>query len=100
MQHYRPEGFPLITFYAVFLVFCFALATLSGLLFRRMFGQRELAGLYLKNSFRQALWLSLLATISLVLLSLRLFSWINSILLVLTFVFLESYLISKNGIKS
>lgn len=82
-----------------FFVFCllFCVFTVLAFYLRRMFGQRELQNLYLRLSAREGLWLTIIFVGSLFLLSHKFFSWLNAVLLVLIFVFLESYLLSKNN---
>jgi len=81
-------------FYVLILVFFLSVFSLIGFYLRKTFGRREHSAHYLKLSIRQGLWLSLIFVASLTLSRLNLFSLINAGLLVLTFVFLESYLLS------
>jgi len=87
----------ILLFYFVFGVLVFCLGVLAGFFLRRSFGQRELLNHYLALSARQGLWFAILLAVSLFLLSIGLFSWISGGLLVLTLVFLESYLLTKSN---
>ena len=87
----------ILLFYFLFAVFIFSTANLIGFLLRRRFGQRELLNQYLRQSARQGLWFTILLALSLLLLSQTLFSWVSGGLLLLTLVFLESYLLTKNN---
>ncbi len=73
----------------------FASTTLSGFYLRRLFGQREFLNLYVASASRQGLWFAMILVVSLVLLHQGLFSWLNAIFLILTFIFFESYLLSR-----
>lgn len=86
----------ILLFYLGTFGLCLSVFTLAGFYLRRLFGSRELAEKYLSLSSRQALWFSLIVLISLLLSSYQLFSWTNAVFLLLVFVFLESYIISKN----
>lgn len=85
----------IMLFYALAAILMFCLATLAGFYIRRLFGQYEFSNRYYLQASRQGIWFSLLLTVSLFLLSNNLFSWMNAGFLVLTLVFLESYLITK-----
>jgi len=87
----------IILFYVTLALGGFSTATLLGFQLRKLFGQRELLNTYIAQASRQGLWLSLILVIALVLVRQNLFSWINALLLVLTFVFFESYLLTKNN---
>src|SRR3989344_5241465 len=80
-------------FYLVILFLCMSFFTLGGFYLRQFLGQREHAQRYLALSSRQALWLSVILVVSLLLSSHELFSWINAVFLLLVFIFLESYLL-------
>jgi len=82
-------------FYLAILLLGMSFFTLGGFYLRRLLGQREHSAHYLVLSSRQALWLSLILIISLLLSSHELFSWVNAIFLALVFIFLESYLLTK-----
>jgi len=84
----------LFYFLAAGLVFC--LGSLAAFYLHRFFGQREFQNLYLKVSLREGVWLALILTLSLYLVRHSLFSWINAGLLLFTFIFFESYLLTKN----
>jgi hypothetical protein len=83
-------------FYAIAAVFVFSTATLIGFYLRKRWGQRELLNAYAATASRQAVWLSTILIVALILSHLNLFSWVNAVLLVLTFVFFESYLLTRN----
>ncbi|HEX9504332.1 MAG TPA: hypothetical protein VF974_08530 [Patescibacteria group bacterium] len=83
-------------FYFLILLSGFAAATLTGFYIRRLIGQRELLNDYIGQATRQGFWLALILVISLILSHHGLFSWINAGLLVLTFIFFEFYLLTKN----
>ncbi len=87
----------IVLFYFIVAFGGFAAATLLGFQIRKLFGQREFSKNYFTQASRQGLWLSLILVISLILLRYNLFSLINAGLLVLTFVFFESYLLTKNN---
>ena len=86
----------ILLFYFLLSGLTFCLATLVGFYVRKVFGQREMLNHYFRIAARQAGWFILLLAISLFLLSRGWFSWINATLLILTLVFLESYLITKS----
>jgi hypothetical protein len=84
-----------LLFYLDFGVFTFMLFILIGYSIRKKFGQRELQIIHFRTSLRQALWFSLLITVSLFLFSNNLFSIVNTILLIIVLIFLESFFISR-----
>ena len=86
----------ILLFYAVSAGLTFSLAALIGFYVRKMFGRRELINYYYMLSVRQAVWFVILVCASLFLLNQKLFTWVNAGLLVLTLVFLEAYLLTKN----
>ncbi|OGE87625.1 MAG: hypothetical protein A3J07_02820 [Candidatus Doudnabacteria bacterium RIFCSPLOWO2_02_FULL_49_13] len=92
-----PGAWTILLFYLVLACFCLSTLTLVNFYIRRLLGQREFQHLYFATALRQSLWLSLIVIFSLLLSSHGLFSWINTSFLILVFVFLESYLITKNG---
>ena len=95
-----PDRFANIAwFYLAILTLSMSFFTLGGFYLRRMFGQREHSSRYLTLSSRQALWLSVILVVSLLLSSHQLFSWVNAAFLALVFIFLESYLLAKNPNK-
>ena len=81
----------LMFFYLLAGMAIFSLGTIFIFSMRRRFGQRELAGNYLSTSSRQGLWLAIILIISLFLLHRNLFNWTSALLLILTFIFFESY---------
>ena len=94
---YPPEQINyLLLFYFLVALIGFALFTLIGFYLRKLFGQRELLNTYIGSAVRQGIWLALILVTALLLVHLNLFSWINATLLVMTFVFFESYLLTKN----
>lgn len=82
-------------FYADFAVFAFMLSTLAGFSLRKRLGQREFVTRHFTVSVRQAFWFTTLITFSLFLLSNDLLSWLNTSLLVVALVFLESFFLSR-----
>lgn len=80
-----------VLFYLTLSIFAVSLATFTGFKIRDIFGQKEKAGYYFLISLRQALWFSILIISSLILQSFGLFNFLNAIILVLAFTFLESY---------
>jgi hypothetical protein len=86
----------IVVFYILTASMGFAITTLVGFHLRKLFGQRELLNNYIATAARQGIWLSLILIISLILVHLGWFSWLNAAFLVLAFVFFESYLITKN----
>ncbi len=82
--------------YLVVALIGFAAATLGGFYIRKLFGQREFLNNYIGQASRQGIWLSIILVVSLVLTHQGLFTWINAALLVLTFIFFESYLLTKD----
>lgn len=90
----------IVLFYILFAAFTFFFTSLAGYFLRKSWGQREKLHHYLSQASRQGLWFTLLLTLSLFLLSQGLFSWLSGGLLILTLVFLESYLLTKNERKS
>ena len=90
----------ILLFYVVSAGLTFSLTTLIGFYLRKMFGRRELISNYYSLSARQAIWFMVLVCASLFLLNQKLFTWINAGLLVLTLVFLEAYLLTKNDRQS
>lgn len=89
----------IVLFYVLFAALVFASTSLAGFYLRKNLGQRELLNHYMSLSLRQGLWFTMLLSLSMFLLSSGLFSWISGGLLVLTLVFLESYLLTKNDGK-
>jgi len=87
----------ILLFYLLIGLTAFAAATLINFFIRRVFGQREFLNSYIVAASREGIWLSLVLVISLILAHNNLFSWVNAALLVLTFVFFESYLLNKNN---
>jgi hypothetical protein len=85
-----------ILFYLLVGLCGFAAATLIGFYLRRVFGQREFLNNYIVEASRQGVWLALIVIISLFLSHSGLFTWLNAGLLVFTFIFFESYLLTKN----
>jgi hypothetical protein len=86
-------------FYLIFGSFVFCVSTLLGLYLRRAWGQREFLNQYFATAMRQGLWFTILLTVSLILARRNLFSWLNAGFLVLTLVFLESYLLTRKNIN-
>ena len=86
----------LLLFYFLAAGLTFNLGTLAIFQLRKILGQREFLNTYLKTSLREGLWLAIILLASLLLLHHHFFSWINAGLLVLIFIFLESYLLTKN----
>jgi hypothetical protein len=86
----------IITFYCIVGVISFSLTTLIGFYLRRLFGQREFLANYATQASRQGIWLAIILIISLILSHNGLFSWINAGLLVLTFIFFEGYLLTRD----
>jgi hypothetical protein len=80
---------------AAILPLAFSLSVLIGFWLRRRLGQRELLQAHFNSSLRQGLWLAVLVTASATLQAYRLFTWINSLLLVLALLFLEFYFITR-----
>jgi hypothetical protein len=72
-----------------------ALAALGGFLARRKFGAREFLTSQLKTSIRQGILIGILFSASLILQSFRLFSWTNSIILLVALISLEFYFLSN-----
>lgn len=95
INNVEPGGFNLSLFYALFLFFCFSVATLAGFYLRRRFGQRELVYDYLKTAARQGLLIGVLLTAVLIMQAHNLFSPINAFALVLALSFLEAYFITR-----
>ena len=89
-----------ILFYFLVMLSGFAAATLIGFYIRRLIGQREFLNDYIGQATRQGFWLALILVISLFLSHHGLFSWINAGLLIFTFIFFESYLLTKNKTES
>lgn len=89
-----------LLFYLLFAGLVFCLSTLAGVYLRQVFGQREFLNQYFAIAMRQGLWFTILLAVSLALLRHNLFTWINAGLLILTLVFLESYLLTKNDRQS
>lgn len=89
-----------LLFYLLFAGLVFCLSTLAGVYLRQAFGQREFLNQYLAIAMRQGLWFTILLAVSLALLRHNLFTWINAGLLILTLVFFESYLLTKNDKQS
>jgi hypothetical protein len=85
----------ILLFYFLSSVAVFCLSTLLAFFARRKLGQRELQNQYLRISIREGVWLMIIFEVSLFLLSQNFFTWISVLSLVLTFVFLESYLLTK-----
>lgn len=86
----------IILFYTDVTVLTLSLGTLAGFYLRKFLGQREFAFSHLKISVRQSLWFAIVVVVSLILQRHNLFSYLNSILLVLSLVFLESYFLSRS----
>jgi hypothetical protein len=86
----------ILLFYAVIAGLTFSLTTLIAFYLRKLFGRRELLNYYYKLSVRQGIWFTILVLSSLYLLTQGLFNWINTGLIILTLVFLEGYLLTKN----
>lgn len=92
---YAPDKLSsIVLFYFLVFLTIFAAATIAGFYIRRLFGQREFLGSYASSASRQGVWLGLIFVISLLLMHNGLFTWINAALMVATFVFLESYLLT------
>lgn len=89
-----------LLFYILFSALVFCLSILVGVYLRRLWGQREFLNQYFAIAMRQGLWFTILLAVSLILLRHNLFTWINAGLLILTLVFLESYLLTKNDRQS
>ncbi len=92
----RPGGVVTLLFYLLLGLFSLSFWTLAGFHIRKFIGQREFSDQYLNVAARQGLWLTLILVFSLVLTSFGFFSWINALFLIFVFVFLESYLLTKN----
>jgi hypothetical protein len=88
-------GAHVFIFYLVLAFLAFSLFTLLGTYLRKLRGSREMVSMYLAVSARQAIWLTSILIISLILSSLGLFTWLNALFLILAFVFFEFYLTSK-----
>ncbi len=86
----------IVLVYFLIALFGFSISALIGFYIRKAFGQRELLNTYIYTASRQGFWMSLILVISFYLLHLGLFTWINASLLLLTFVFFESFLLMKN----
>jgi len=98
LNSFAPDRFGnVVLFYSVLALGGFAASTLLGFEIRKLFGQRELLNNYIAQASRQGVWFSLILVVSLVLVHNNFFSWINALLLVLTFIFFESYLLTKNN---
>lgn len=82
-------------FYTDFAILSYMVACLAGFYLRQRWGQREFRTKHFAVSARQAVWFMILLTASLYLLSHDLFSLVNSILLVLALIFLESFFIAR-----
>jgi hypothetical protein len=97
VQHTDPRASLLnvSSFYVCLMVAVSSFMFIIGFYVRRIMGARELAMVHLKISMRQALWFALLSVVSLLLLSVGLFSWINASLLLICLIFLESYFLFK-----
>jgi hypothetical protein len=87
----------IVLFYALAGLLIFSMTSIAGFYLRRLFGQPEFSGSYAAGASRQGLWLSLILIISLILLRHNLFTWINGGLLTLTFIFFESYLLTRSS---
>jgi hypothetical protein len=81
-------------FYGAAFLTGFFLTTLLGFWARRYFGQRELLQKHFYISLRQGVWFGVLVVVALILQSFRLFTWINSLLLILALLFLEFYFLA------
>ena len=84
-------------FYTDLSLFSFSVFVLLGIMIRRLIGQREFINLYFSVSLRQALWFCIILISSLLLLRYNLFTLTTVGFIVLTLVFLESYLLVKNN---
>lgn len=93
IRYLDPYGarFNVVLFYLDLLVLIMSTAALAGFQLRQMFGQRERAENYFFVSLRQAVWFSVIIAGSLILQSSGLFNLLNAAILVLAFIFLESY---------
>ena len=85
----------IILFFVLVFLSCFCIFALGGFYLRKLFGPREFLNSYILTASRQGLWFAFILVISLFLLSRNLFSWFNASLLILTFVFFESYLLTR-----
>lgn len=90
------SAFNIVIFYLSLLALVLSFTALAGFQVRQVLGQREHAGKDLRLSLRQAVWLSILIAGSLMLQSFGLFNFLNAIILILAFIFLESYFLYSN----
>ncbi|MGE5297911.1 MAG: hypothetical protein ACM3KM_01990 [Acidobacteriaceae bacterium] len=78
-------------FYAAVLCLSIGLLTIAGFFVRQKLGVREFAAVHLKTAARQSALAGILIVCSLILQSFRLFSWLNSLILLLALISLEFY---------
>ncbi len=98
MKAFSPDQLGiLLLFYFLIAVTGFAASTIFGFYLRKLFGQREFLNSYISTASRQGIWLCLILVVSLILLHQGWFTWLNALFLILTFVFFESYLLTKNN---
>ncbi len=85
----------IVLFYTDLFALIFSLTFLVGVSVRYKFGSREHLPRHMLLSARQSAWFGLLILASFILLSFQLFTWWNTLLLVFSLIFLESYFLFK-----
>lgn len=87
----------LTLFFVSFFLTIFGIASVVGYTVRRLFQRREVAFRLVAISFRQAILVALLLTVSLFLQSRRLFTWWTSLALVAFVTLLEAFFVARSG---
>ncbi len=82
-------------FYLTLFATVLSVSTLIGYSIRRRWGQREFLKRYLSVSFRQAVWFGLILTLGMFLQANDLFSLLNAAFLIIMFVSLEAYFLTR-----
>jgi hypothetical protein len=85
----------LLTGYVLLLVFAYSFFSLMGYFFRKVFGRKNERFHFLRTAKRQGLWLAMVAVAGLALQSQGLLTFWTAAPLVLLFVFIEYYAISR-----
>lgn len=84
-----------IAFYSTTGLFVFSATAYFLYFFRQRFGVRELAQTHFIVSLRQGIWLAIFYVLSLILQYFELFTWLNTVFLMIALTCLESYFIYR-----
>lgn len=91
MDPFESGKLTFLLFYLILGMSCLGTFTVFGFWIRKIFSKNVLSFYNVLVSFRQALWLSLVLTVSLYLQSKELLNWINAILFILSLGLIEFF---------